>query len=551
MTPARPRRSPFHAATRSLSDVIANRDIRALEVAWTVGVGADWALLVVALVVAYAAGGPVAVGLVSVVRMAPATVVNVVVDTAAMGRPERALVAVNLIRAAGGATIAAAVVLELPLLAFLAIAVAAAAGALVRPTTLALVPSVAVTPGELVSANTAGALGESIGTFTGPLVAGLIVARSGAAPAAALAALACVAAAVIALAVRVPAAARPRRRGRGPRLPLLAGLRELAGRPPAGVLMASFGAQALVRGALTTYLAILAIEVLDLGDGGVGLLGAAMGLGGVVGSLCALAIDRRRRLAPMFALALVAWGAPVAVVGVVPGTLVALVALGVVGAGNALLDVTGITLLQRGSANASRGAVFAVLEVAASAGVSIGGLVASGLNALLGIHGALVATGLLLPLVAGAGWRWVRRLDTEGVIPERQAALLRAIPLFSSLPLAALEHVATGMRAVSYAAGTVLMRQGDPGDTYLLVDAGSVEVAIDGETRHVEGPGAGLGEIALLRSVPRTATVIALEPVTGWLVDCETFVDAVSGHDPSAAAADAVVEARLGADRGR
>ena len=208
------------------------------------------------------------------------------------------------------------------------------------------------------------------------------------------------------------------------------------------MVMVSFVGQTVVRGALTTFLAVLAIEVLGMGDAGVGVLGAAIGLGGIVGALGALGIGAERRLALVFAIALVGWGAPIAVIGFVPVTVVAIVALAVVGVANALIDVSGLTLLQRGTSNAGRSAVFAVLEVAASAGVSIGGILASVLIEVIGIERALVLTGLLLPVVAVVGWPLVRRLDTEGVVPERQSSLLRRIPLFAMLPLAALERVA-------------------------------------------------------------------------------------------------------------
>jgi len=536
-------------AVRSLLRALANRDIRSLELAWTLGVAADWALLVVALLVAYDAGGPALVGLVALTRMIPATLANVFLDPSHLARPERTLVIAHLARGVGALVVAASIAIDAPWLVFPALAGASAAGALVRPTKLALLPAVAVDPADLVSANTAGALGESLGTFVGPLVAGLVVALAGPAPAAVAAAVAGAGAGLVALEVRVPDAARPPRRDRPRGIPLVTGARELVARPPAGVVMLSFLAQTTVRGALTTYLAILAIEVLDMGDPGVGVLGSAIGLGGVLGAAVAVAAGTGRRLAPLFGLSLVAWGAPIAMVGLVPVAPVALVALAVVGVGNALLDVAGFTLLQRGIDNRARGSVFAVLEVLASAGVSIGGLAASMLVQGPGIRAALVITGIALPLVAVGGWRWVRRLDAEGVVPERQAALLRGIPLFASLPLAAVERVAAGMRPAAFAEGDRLTTQGEPGDGYLVIESGAVEVSIDDRPRHREGPGQGIGEIALLRSVPRTATVTAVEPVTAWVIDSETFIAAVSGHEGSSAAARAVVAARL--DRGR
>ena len=540
-----PTRTPLAIAGRSLLGILHNRDIRSLELAWTLGVAADWALLVVALLVAYNEGGAVLVGLVSLTRMIPATIVNVVVDTSAFPKPERALIGANLVRAAGAIVVAAASLADATALVFVAVAAASAAGALVRPTVLTLLPAVATSPAELVSANTAGALGESLGTFAGPLMAGLVIAQGGAAPAAAVSGVLCLLAAGVAAAVRVPDASRLRDRERRASIPFVAGVGELVARPPAGMVMVSFIAQTAVRGALTTFLAILAIEVLGMGDAGVGVLGAAIGLGGIAGALGALAIGADRRLAVVFAIALFLWGAPIAVIGFVPVTAVALLALGVVGVGNALIDVSGLTLLQRGTSNRARSAVFAVLEVVASASVSVGAIVASLLIGSLGIERALVLTGLSLPVVAVLGWPLVRRLDTEGVVPERQSSLLRGIPLFAMLPLAALERVATGMREVRFAAGERLMTQGDEGDTFVVIERGDVEVAMDGRPHHREGPGAGIGEIALLRAIPRTATVTAVDDVDAWSIDCETFLGAVTGHEGSAAAADAVVESRL------
>ena len=545
--PATAQPSRIAIAVRSLSRVLRNPDIRALELSWTVGVGVDWAILVVALVVAYDAGGAVAVGLVSLFRMLPAMVVNILVDATRAPRPERVLVAVNLLRAAGAAVVAAAIVVDQPIVVYLAVAGASAAGALVRPTTLALLPSVAVRPEDLVAANTAGALGESLGTFAGPLITGLVVASSGPAPAAAIAAAGGVIAAALVVRVTVAAAARPAPATRSHGLPLLAGIRELLRRRPAAVLMLSFGVQVTVRGALTTFIAILAIEVLGMGDAGVGILGAAIGAGGIIGAVFAVAMGTGGRLAGMFATALVAWGAPFVLIGVAPSPGLALIALGITGVGNALLDVSGITLLQRGVSSPSRGAVFAVLEVMASIGISIGALIGSAMVTTIGVERALVITGIALPITAVLGWPWIRRLDDEGVLPERQARLLRGIPLFAPLPLAALERIADGMEPVHFAPGQPIMTQGEEGDTYVMVESGRVLVTIDGAPSHEQGPGDGVGEIALLRSVPRTATVTALEPVEGFEVDCHTFVDAVTGHEGSWRVASDVVDARLGA----
>jgi predicted MFS family arabinose efflux permease len=534
------------AAAGSLVAVLRNRAIRNLELGWTIGTAADWALLVVALLVAYDAGGPVLVGFVSLVRMIPATLVNVLVDPARFGRPERGLVAVNLVRSAGAAVTTLAIVVDAPLAVFAAVAVAAAANALVRPTTMALLPAVARTPEELVSANVTNSLGEAFGTFVGPLIAGLTVAASGPAPAAALAAAASLAAASLVTRVRVADAARPRHTDAPRTIPLVDGLRELARRTPAAVMMASFLAQVTVRGALTTYMAILAIEVLGLGESGVGLLGAAIGLGGLAGSVASLTLGSSRGLAAVAMLALAGWGLPLMVIGLVATPSVALAALAIVGVANAVLDVAGFTLLQRGIPNRSRAAVFSVLEVAVGLGISIGGLLGSLLVARLGVELALVATGAVLPVAAALTLPFARRLDTEAVVPRHHEALLRSVPLFCPLPLAGLELLAGGMREVRYEAGDTLMAEGEPGDRYLVIERGRVAVSSGGEHLRDQGAGDGIGEIALLRTLPRTATVVATEPVEAWAIDGPTFLAAVTGHDVSAAEAEALVAARIG-----
>jgi CRP-like cAMP-binding protein len=90
------------------------------------------------------------------------------------------------------------------------------------------------------------------------------------------------------------------------------------------------------------------------------------------------------------------------------------------------------------------------------------------------------------------------------------------------------------------------IRQGDHGDRFYVVESGRVCVSVDGSSGRELGPGDSFGEIALLRDVPRTATVEAETEVVLQTLEREDFLEAVTGHPPSARAADAVVGARLG-----
>jgi hypothetical protein len=535
-------------AAASLTGALGQRDIRFVQASWALSITADTAFMVVGLIVAYQVAGPLGVGLLAAARTLPATAVVLVVHVTQAGRVERLLRLSHLGQAAGAAVATIAIALEWhPGLVFAGVAAAAAAGSLVRPGQLVLFPGLAARPDQLLGANVAMSLGEGAGSFVGPLLAGLIAAIVGPVAAAAGAAILFLLAATVLLPVRQPDASRLAPEERPHQLPVVSGLQILRAHPAAGVVVASFLAQVLVRGALTTLVVLLAIEILGAGEQGVGSLNAAIGLGGLLGAVISLALGGQSRLAPAFALALVLWGVPLILIGLVPSLVVGLLALGTVGLANAVLDVAGFTLLQRGVPRTARGPVFAVLESGVGIGIAAGGIGASLLAVLIGVGPTLVLAGTLLPVVAIAGWRLVRVLD-EHAVPHRRAALLRGVPLFTLLPLDGLERLAGAMEPAHFESGDNLMTQGEPGDRYLVIERGTAIVTQNGRELRQLGPGEGLGEIALLRSVPRTATVTAGEHVDAWSIDAHAFRAAVTGHEPSVHAADTVVEDRLRAD---
>jgi uncharacterized Zn-binding protein involved in type VI secretion len=178
--------------------------------------------------------------------------------------------------------------------------------------------------------------------------------------------------------------------------------------------------------------------------------------------------------------------------------------------------------------------VLSVLEAVIGLGAVSGSLLAPALIWAFEPRGALVIAGLILPVIAIAMYLRIGRLEHITVVDEAVIGLLRQVPAFAELPITAVERVALGLRPVSAAAGSALMTQGEPGDQFVVIASGEIEVIVDGQPIHRLGPGAGVGEIALLRNGPRTATVIALTDVTGYSVDASTFLAAVAG--PAAAA---------------
>jgi hypothetical protein len=251
------------------------------------------------------------------------------------------------------------------------------------------------------------------------------------------------------------------------------------------------------------------------------------------------------RLGRVFVLALAGWGLPLVLIGAVPIPAVAVVALLATGASNAVLDVSGFTLLQRGVQNEDRVTVFAASESLWGTGVLIGSLLSPVLIALFEPRGAFLVAGAILPVLAVVTWRPIERGSHVTADAEQHLALLRSNPLFAPLPLTALDRLAESLSPVAFDRGDVVMRKGEPGRHYLLIADGEVEVTDEGRELRCCGPGDGVGEIALLRKVPRSATVTAKTAVSGYTIDAPAFLAAVSGP-AAAAAAEAIASARLG-----
>jgi CRP-like cAMP-binding protein len=177
----------------------------------------------------------------------------------------------------------------------------------------------------------------------------------------------------------------------------------------------------------------------------------------------------------------------------------------------------------------------------------VGSILAPALIALAGQRGAFVAAGAMVMVGAGLLWRPLRRGDDVGIARPRELALLRGQPIFAPLGPAQLEHLAAHLVPVQVHAGDAIIRQGDPGHHFFIVVHGRVGVEVDGRAVREEGPGESFGEIALLRSVPRTATVRAVEDAELVSLERRAFLEAITGQPASEAAAEAVVRERLGA----
>ena len=542
-----PLRERLGESSRAFRDVFTNPSLRRVQLAWAASIAGQWSYSIALAVFAYRHGGAAAVGLVGLIRALPAAAAAPFAALLAdRYRRERIMLAADIARAAtiGGAGAAALADLAPSIVYALAGATSVLATAF-GPAEKALLPQLARTPEELTAANVASSTIDSVGSFIGPALGGLLLAATSPGVVFLVTAATFLWSGALVLGIRSGEREAVDQPG-GFAREAAAGFRAIALERRLRVVVLLFAAQTLVAGALSVLVVVTALDLLDQDESTVGLFNAAAGVGGVIGAGVVLALVGRRRLAGDFGLGILLWGVPLALIGVWPNPVVAFVLLGVLGLGNTLVDVSGLTLLQRTADDAVLARVFGVLESLLIGTIGLGAIIAPLLIEGIGIRGALIATGAFLPVLAALFWRRLAEIDAEARAPGPELELLRAIQIFSPLGQSALERLTRRLERVEFEPGTEIIRQGDSGDRFYIVESGEVEVLHDGGRINTLGPGGYFGEIALLRDVPRTASVRALTDVAAFALEREDFLGAVTASPPSARAADAVVGARLG-----
>jgi len=533
---------------RAFAAVFANPDLRRIELAWGGSVIGQWGYEVALAVFAYRAGGAAAVGVVALVRLLPAAVVAPF--AALLGDRfwrRRIMVAADLARvcAMGGAGAAVFAGASTVIVYSLAVLTALASTAF-GPAQSALLPSLARSPEELTAANATSTTLESVGFFIGPALGGLLLAVTSVGAVFAATAALFLWSALILGRVRTDSRGDPSIEVDSIGREALAGFRAIAGEGRLRLVVGLYGAQTVVAGIMRVLLVVTALRILDLGPSGVGFLNSANGVGALAGAIVLLGVISTGRLATVFGLGILLWGVPLVLLGLSPSVPLALFCFGVVGVGNVLVDVAGLTLLQRMAPDEVRARVFGVLESVFLATIGIGAILAPLLTSAFGPRGALIAAGGGLCVVVLLFWRRLGTVDAPALVPEEELSLLRGVPIFAPLPQVTLEQVASHLSQVRLAAGDVVFRRGDHGDRFYVVEAGEVIVSPESRPPVTLGRGGYFGEIALLRDVPRTATVTARTEVELHALERDIFIAAVTGHAPSAEAADAVIATHLG-----
>ncbi len=528
----------------AVGSAIRNPDIRRVELAWGAAIAAEWAHFVAFGVFAYEEGGVSAVGIAGLVRLLPAAIVAPFAASLGDRFPrERFLLAMTLVGAAALGGSAAAFAADAELLVFAFAALLGLSITLIRPALQALLPSLARTPRELIAANGATSTIESLGTLVGPLIAGVLVSVADAGLVFALGSGVLLLAALVLVRVRVEGrvelhAGAEAGAGRA----LAAGFRTIMHAPRARLLIGMIVAQTFIRGCLNVLIVVAAFDVLDAGAEAVGYMTAAIGVGGLVGAIGAMALGGRR-LAVVFGLALVFWGVPIVLMGPLPELVVAVVLLAVVGAANSVEDVAVFTLLQRLVPDHVLASVLGLTWSLAMGGVAIGSVAAPALVEAVGTKSAFLAVGAVLPLLALITYRRLVEIDTAAA-PAPELELIEQVPMLAPLSVAAKERVAAKLLPISVDAGELVIRAGETGDRFYIVRDGELEIDAPGR-RAAAHQGDYFGEIALLRDVPRTATIKALVDTRLYALQRDDFLAAVTGHEAAHAAGKAITEERL------
>jgi MFS family permease len=539
-------RERLRESKEAFSAVFSNPALRLVELSWALTTTAYWVFIVALSLFAYEEGGVAAVGLVGLIRVLPSVVAAPFAAMLGDRYPRhRVLFLVNVARTALILGAAAVALLDVHVaVIYVLTGLVGLMQSLFRPTQAALLPSLARTPEELTAANLVLTTIESVGIFMGPAIGGIMLALTGTDAVFAASAVAFL------LSALLLAGVRPEREP--PRAPMktgllresFAGFSTIARDSRLRLIVGLYGAQTLVAGALNVLIVVMALELLDMGEAGIGFLNSAVGVGGLLGGFAALALLSRNKLASDFAVGLVLWGVPIALIGIFPDPLLSLVLLGIVGIGVTLVDVAGLTLLQRAVPDEVMTRVFGVVQSVFVGTLGLGAIIAPLLIELFDVRGALIASGSLLPVLAVVFWRRLQAVDGDTLAPA-ELALLRSLALFRPLPPATLDQLASALIAVSATEGEEIIRQGDSGDRFYVIAKGEVDVTSDGQHMSTLGKGDYFGEIALLRDVPRTATVTAKGDVELYALERDEFLGAVTGHAESVEAADAVIANRL------
>lgn len=540
----------------SIRSVFRNPGLRRVEFALTGSMIGDWAFATAVTVWAYGVGGVTAVGVWTAIRLSLMALTAPVASMLADRLPrKRVMILADLAR--GTLVAAAGLCLVLDSSAAPIFVLATLAGLLGTPfrcAQRALMPALASTPAELTASNGTGSTIESLSFFVGPALGALLIAVTDIQTVFFLNAVTFVWSMVLVLGIEVPRrdeadSTETSEDGEEPAKEsflseVSGGFRSIAADPDLVVVVWLVAAQTLVAGASAVFLVVMAVDVLGTGAHGVGYLDSVLGVGAILGGFFAIARSSRHRLAQDMTTGVVLWAAPLLLVTAWASPVTVFAAVALLGLANPLVDVNLDTIVQRITPDAVMGRVFGALEACVITTMALGSFLMPVLLSFWSLRVSLAVIGLGVVALSLPFMPRMRRLDARLLRPAG-LDLLAAIPMFRPLTPATVEGLARRLVRTQVAAGAVVLREGEDSDRFFIIESGLVEVTHGDVVLRREGPGEFFGEIGLLRDVPRTATVTAVEDTVLLTLGRDEFLAAVTGQGDAFRAADDIVSFRL------
>ncbi len=525
----------------SRSDVmlqaLRNRRLLRVQTAYLLFNIVEWASWIAILVWAYDAGGVRATSALAVAQLVPAALLASPAANWLDRLPRaRALTVGYAIQALTMTALGVALAVDAPVpLVVVLAASGAVAMTLTRPMHHALLPEISDTTAELTAGNSTSGWAEAAGVFLGPAVCSVLILVVG--PSGVVLAMAAASAVAAGVTLRLSThGSTPRQGQAGAKQEHL--LRAVVRHPAARLLSGLAFALNILIGLADILIVVLALDLLQMSSAGPGLLNSALGVGQIAGAAATVVLIGRKHLAGAVVLASVVAGLSFGLSGLTSATVVAALLLGLSGAGKLFFDIATRTLVQRLLPDRLLTAVFGLQESLMMAALALGSLAAPLLVEAFGPRGAFAVAGALLPAVALLAYTRLRRLDDAAEIPADVLRLLLDVPLLAVLPPRVVERLALDAEPVAAEQGATVITEGEAGDRFYVIAAGRAEVTRDDEVLRELGPGGWFGELALLRDVPRTATVTALTDVSLWAVERDGFLAAVGAATRSREVAD-------------
>ncbi len=551
-----------------------NPVLRRVGSAYALFGAAEFGVWITLLVFAYGHGGSTASMVMVLLQLIPCIALAPFLGALAdRRRPSRVLSVGYGLQTFSMGAVAIAISFGAPVAVFVLAPLTSLSFTVTRPPQAALLPAIVRTPEELTAANVMTGWTDAAAALVGPAVAGILLGWRG--PGLAVAAMAGMTVISTFLVVRVqgPAAAissdvvpvNAKNDGEADESAddlktgigqAFASIRTGAGsnlmvtvrNPQIRVLLALHTFYFVLIGALDLLCVILAVDYLHMGPGGPGFLNAALGGGALLAGFVTAFLVGRQHLANTLTVALSIAVVALALIGAIPRVAPVILLIGTVGLAGAVFDVTGRTLLQRSAPSDALAGSFSILEALMDFGLALGAVLVRVATAIGGLKAALFAPAVVALLLMAGLWRRIQKVDVSATVPQVEIQLLRSIPIFAALPAPSLEGIARDLEALKVSQGTVVIKEGERGDCYYAIAEGKLAVSRESQFLQMVSRGEGFGEIALIRDVPRQATVTASTDASLYTLGRELFVQAVTGNASAISAVGRVISGHLGDD---